>query len=111
MKLIFFLVQYRSKNSKNEEVKSKESREKNNGERKEMRSTKGKEEETRKRFSWGRKLMKWKASEQDECSVCLERFRSGEPLLHLPCAHKFHSTCLVPWLQANAHCPCCRASL
>ncbi|KAL0552704.1 hypothetical protein IC582_011825 [Cucumis melo] len=101
----------RSKNSKNEEVKSKESREKNNGERKEMRSTKGKEEETRKRFSWGRKLMKWKASEQDECSVCLERFRSGEPLLHLPCAHKFHSTCLVPWLQANAHCPCCRASL
>ncbi|XP_023538036.1 probable E3 ubiquitin-protein ligase RHY1A [Cucurbita pepo subsp. pepo] len=69
---------------------------------------KGKEETTtKKRFSWG-KLMKWKASEQEECTVCLERFRAVEPLVHLPCAHKFHSTCLVPWLQANAHCPCCR---
>ncbi|XP_022965969.1 probable E3 ubiquitin-protein ligase RHY1A isoform X2 [Cucurbita maxima] len=71
-------------------------------------NVKGKEETTtKKRFSWG-KLMKWKASEQEECTVCLERFRAAEPLVHLPCAHKFHSMCLVPWLQANAHCPCCR---
>ncbi|XP_022946687.1 probable E3 ubiquitin-protein ligase RHY1A [Cucurbita moschata] len=62
---------------------------------------------TKKRFTWG-KLMKWKASEQEECAVCLEGFRAGEPLVHLPCAHKFHSACLVPWLQTNAHCPCCR---
>ncbi|XP_038891102.1 probable E3 ubiquitin-protein ligase RHY1A [Benincasa hispida] len=93
--------------SENEKVGWKGSSEKN-GEEKER--TKGKEESiiiTKKRFNWG-KLMKWRASEQEECTVCLERFRVGEPLVHLPCAHKFHSTCLVPWLQANSHCPCCR---
>ncbi|KAJ4953274.1 hypothetical protein NE237_030106 [Protea cynaroides] len=44
-----------------------------------------------KRFiSWA-KLIRWKASDQDECAVCLERFKGGETLLHLPCAHRFHS--------------------
>ncbi|XP_022999563.1 probable E3 ubiquitin-protein ligase RHY1A [Cucurbita maxima] len=73
------------------------------------KSGEGSKEEsiTKKRFTWG-KLMKWKASEQQECAVCLEGFRAGEPLVHLPCAHKFHSACFVPWLQANHHCPCCR---
>ncbi|KAK9269154.1 hypothetical protein L1049_000923 [Liquidambar formosana] len=59
-----------------------------------------------KRFSWPK--LSWKAMDQDECAVCLERFKAGETLVHLPCAHRFHSRCLVPWLESNAHCPCCR---
>ncbi|KAG6599357.1 hypothetical protein SDJN03_09135, partial [Cucurbita argyrosperma subsp. sororia] len=48
---------------------------KNSSEKKEK--TKEKEESIRKkRFTWG-KLMKWKASEQEECAVCLEGFRAG----------------------------------
>lgn len=58
-------------------------------------------------MSWA-KLSSWKSSEQDECAVCLEQFRDSDNLAHLPCAHRFHSTCLVPWLENNAHCPCCR---
>ncbi|CAM8911454.1 unnamed protein product [Rhodiola kirilowii] len=53
----------------------------------------------------------WKASEQEECSICLDGFIPGEALAHLPCAHRFHSKCLDPWVQSNAHCPCCRMSL
>ncbi|KAF5176641.1 E3 ubiquitin-protein ligase [Thalictrum thalictroides] len=64
---------------------------------------------TAKRFGWGK--LRWKAVDQDECAVCLERFKSGETLLHLPCAHRFHSMCLVPWLENNAHCPCCRTDI
>ncbi|XP_065851313.1 probable E3 ubiquitin-protein ligase RHY1A [Euphorbia lathyris] len=61
---------------------------------------------SRKKFSWAK--LNWKASEQEECSICLERFKTDDTLVHLPCAHKFHCKCLIPWLQNNAHCPCCR---
>ncbi|XP_061359395.1 probable E3 ubiquitin-protein ligase RHY1A [Gastrolobium bilobum] len=60
-------------------------------------------------FSWTK--LSWKASEQEDCAVCLESFRVGETLLHLPCAHRFHSRCLKPWLENNSHCPCCRTAI
>ncbi|KAM1072254.1 hypothetical protein ACFX13_017807 [Malus domestica] len=62
-----------------------------------------------KKFSWSK--LSWKSSDQDECAVCLERFSPGETLVHLPCAHRFHSGCMVPWLHSNAHCPCCRMEI
>ncbi|CAJ1975586.1 unnamed protein product [Sphenostylis stenocarpa] len=62
-----------------------------------------------RKFSWTR--WSWKASEQEDCAVCLESFRVGETLIHLPCAHKFHDRCLKPWLENNSHCPCCRTTI
>ncbi|KAG2665196.1 hypothetical protein I3760_16G118900, partial [Carya illinoinensis] len=62
-----------------------------------------------RRFSWSK--LNRKASDQDECAVCLEHFKVGENLVHLPCAHRFHVKCLVPWLQNNAHCPCCKMGI
>ncbi|GLT29632.1 hypothetical protein SLA2020_044860 [Shorea laevis] len=62
-----------------------------------------------KMFSWAK--LGWKASDQDECVVCLDRFKVGETLVHLPCAHRFHSRCLVPWLETNAYCPYCRMEI
>ncbi|KAK3026567.1 hypothetical protein RJ639_041153 [Escallonia herrerae] len=62
-----------------------------------------------KRFNWAK--LGWKASDQVECAVCLDQFRDGESLVHMPCAHRFHSKCLVPWLENNAHCPCCRMGI
>uniref|UniRef100_A0A7N0RG66 RING-type E3 ubiquitin transferase n=1 Tax=Kalanchoe fedtschenkoi TaxID=63787 RepID=A0A7N0RG66_KALFE len=56
--------------------------------------------------------LRWKASEQEECAICLDRLNSDQvALATLPCAHRFHSKCLVPWIESNAHCPCCRMSL
>lgn len=48
--------------------------------------------------------------QEEECSICLDSFSAGENLVNLLCAHKFHSRCILPWLQANSqsHCPCCR---
>ncbi|XP_058727580.1 probable E3 ubiquitin-protein ligase RHY1A [Vicia villosa] len=62
-----------------------------------------------RKFSWSK--LSWKASEQEDCAVCLESFKMGEKLIPLPCAHKFHSTCLKPWLENNSHCPCCRTAI
>ncbi|KAI4377305.1 hypothetical protein MLD38_014957 [Melastoma candidum] len=53
----------------------------------------------------------WNSTEQDECAVCIERFRIGENLVNLRCEHKFHTRCLVPWLENNNHCPCCRTDI
>ncbi|KAK6151657.1 hypothetical protein DH2020_014292 [Rehmannia glutinosa] len=64
-----------------------------------------------KRLSWLK--LSWKSSEQDECAVCLEQLKAGlgGTLMQLTCGHRFHTNCLVPWLEANAHCPCCRQEI
>ncbi|CAI9100948.1 OLC1v1038139C1 [Oldenlandia corymbosa var. corymbosa] len=62
-----------------------------------------------KRFGWPK--FGWKTSEQDECAVCLEKYKVGENLMQLQCGHRYHSRCLVPWLENKSHCPCCRTEL
>eukprot|EP01018_Ginkgo_biloba_P039967 Gb_19820 [translate_table: standard] len=52
-----------------------------------------------------------KASQQEECPVCLDSFQTGQVLIHLPCVHRFHSSCLIPWLNNHCHCPCCRTKI
>ncbi|KAM0897647.1 hypothetical protein ACQ4PT_022417 [Festuca glaucescens] len=64
-----------------------------------------------RRFSWGRRKASPPATEQAECAVCLEEFRAGDVLAHLPCSHRFHWACAVPWVQAASRCPFCRAAV
>ncbi|KAE9587618.1 hypothetical protein Lal_00021872 [Lupinus albus] len=62
-----------------------------------------------RKFSWIK--LSWKATEQEDCVVCLESLKDGETLIHLSCQHRFHSRCLKPWLDKNSHCPCCRTTI
>lgn len=55
--------------------------------------------------------MKFEPSEQDDCSVCLEHFVSGQLLICLPCKHRFHPDCVTPWLETHGQCPYCRAKI
>ncbi|CAA0833180.1 RING/U-box superfamily protein [Striga hermonthica] len=61
-----------------------------------------------KRRSWLR--VRWKSCEEGECPVCLEQLGVGS-FMQLPCAHRFHTKCLVPCIMANALCPCCRTEI
>ncbi|XP_057538700.1 probable E3 ubiquitin-protein ligase RHY1A [Amaranthus tricolor] len=47
----------------------------------------------------------------NECSICLESFVEGNKLVNLPCCHRFHSSCLYPWLQTCGECPYCRSCI
>ncbi|KAK9290102.1 hypothetical protein L1049_008266 [Liquidambar formosana] len=46
-----------------------------------------------------------------QCSVCLEDFEIGDEAKEMPCKHKFHSGCILPWLELHSSCPVCRLQI
>lgn len=46
-----------------------------------------------------------------QCSVCLEDFEIGTEAKEMPCKHKFHGSCILPWLELHSTCPVCRHQL
>ncbi|VVB00195.1 unnamed protein product [Arabis nemorensis] len=52
-----------------------------------------------------------KIDETLQCSVCLDDFEVGTEAKLMPCTHKFHSDCLLPWLDLHSSCPVCRYQL
>ncbi|KAK2641561.1 hypothetical protein Ddye_023324 [Dipteronia dyeriana] len=52
-----------------------------------------------------------KIEENLQCSVCLDDFEIGTEAKEMPCKHKFHSDCILPWLELHSSCPVCRYQL
>lgn len=52
-----------------------------------------------------------KIEEAVACSVCLEDFDIDMEAKEMPCGHKFHSDCILPWLELHSSCPVCRSQL
>ncbi|XP_019163739.1 PREDICTED: E3 ubiquitin-protein ligase RDUF2-like isoform X2 [Ipomoea nil] len=52
-----------------------------------------------------------KVEDSMQCSVCLEDFEIGCEAKEMPCKHKFHSGCILPWLEIHSSCPVCRHQL
>lgn len=49
--------------------------------------------------------------ESYECYICLETFREGDVLIRLHCGHRFHPSCLEPWIEICGDCPTCRVNV
>ncbi|CAN8065593.1 unnamed protein product [Agarophyton chilense] len=45
------------------------------------------------------------------CPICTEQFELRQVARKLPCAHVFHSDCVIPWLKQHCTCPMCRREL
>jgi len=47
------------------------------------------------------------------CSICLDRFVSGDDVWILPCdeRHIFHDSCIKSWLRKNNSCPLCQKNV
>ncbi|KAL0459851.1 UNVERIFIED_CONTAM: E3 ubiquitin-protein ligase SIRP1 [Sesamum latifolium] len=52
-----------------------------------------------------------KIEETLQCSVCLDDCEMGSEVKEMPCKHKFHSGCILPWLELHSSCPVCRYQL
>ncbi|XP_020591698.1 RING finger protein 150-like [Phalaenopsis equestris] len=52
-----------------------------------------------------------RSSKTDICAVCLDGFRVQQKVIWLPCAHRYHSSCVLPWLADHSHCPYCRTEV
>ncbi|KAL5574005.1 hypothetical protein UlMin_023602 [Ulmus minor] len=45
--------------------------------------------------------------ENFQCSICLDDFEIGSKEKKMPCKHRFHSGCILPWLELHSSCPIC----
>lgn len=52
-----------------------------------------------------------KVEDELQCSVCLDEFEIGAEAKEMPCRHRFHSGCILPWLEMHSSCPVCRFQL
>lgn len=48
--------------------------------------------------------------DDNTCPICMMEYRE-EKVLRLRCQHKFHSSCVRDWNQANSSCPVCRLDI
>ncbi|WOK98394.1 hypothetical protein Cni_G07105 [Canna indica] len=51
------------------------------------------------------------ASDDAQCSVCMDTFEMGNESKQMPCKHIFHKDCILPWLELHNSCPVCRYEL
>ena len=52
------------------------------------------------KFPWSSELCYISLPAQEKkCPVCLGLFDEEDEVKQLPCSHRFHSTCIIPWLQ------------
>lgn len=52
-----------------------------------------------------------KAKYANECSICVEEFKTGDEVGVLDCNHLFHHKCILEWGHYNVVCPICREKI
>jgi hypothetical protein len=48
------------------------------------------------------------APDSGGCTVCQDALEAGTRVAELPCQHRFHWSCIEPWLVKERTCPTCR---
>eukprot|EP01059_Diplonema_ambulator_P013571 TRINITY_DN24098_c0_g1_i1.p1 TRINITY_DN24098_c0_g1~~TRINITY_DN24098_c0_g1_i1.p1 ORF type:complete len:245 (+),score=23.56 TRINITY_DN24098_c0_g1_i1:42-737(+) len=51
-------------------------------------------------------VFQWKECGDELCLICFEGFK-GRLTTALPCLHKYHIGCILPWVRRHGACPIC----
>lgn len=50
-------------------------------------------------------------SETEICIICRNEIKEDERINEFKCKHKFHTECIMKWLEEKLSCPCCRKKI
>lgn len=50
-------------------------------------------------------------NDDEECSICCEKYKHNDQVCVSHCKHSFHYTCLNNWVEQNSSCPLCRKNI
>ena len=48
---------------------------------------------------------------EEECSICLEKYKDNDNIINLECNHKYHYGCINQWFCKEMTCPNCRVQI
>ncbi|XP_047518246.1 E3 ubiquitin ligase BIG BROTHER-related-like [Pieris napi] len=47
----------------------------------------------------------------EQCSICFDVILKEQEMMALACTHRFHTKCILPWLEKQQTCPNCRKNI
>ena len=56
-------------------------------------------------------LKKYSALKEDNCPICLQKYKNADIIKEFPCKHIFHKNCIFKWLKQSNVCPICKHDL
>ena len=58
-----------------------------------------------------KKIIDINDTNEKECIICFNDYKSDDKLAELECNHIYHDHCIIRWLQKDLSCPICRTQL
>ena len=46
-----------------------------------------------------------------QCMICLDNYAVGDDILTITCLHRYHKSCVTPWISSSPICPVCKADV
>ena len=56
-------------------------------------------------------ILKYSSRKEDNCAICLQKFKGTDIIKEFCCKHIFHKKCLLKWLKSSNICPLCKYNL
>ena len=56
-------------------------------------------------------LKKYTALKEENCPICLQKYKNHDIIKEFPCKHIFHKNCIFKWLKQSNVCPICKHDL
>ena len=53
-------------------------------------------------------VKKYSTIKEDNCAICLQKYKGVDIIKEFPCKHIFHKNCILKWIKNSNKCPLCK---